>query len=49
MKSSKVLACNSLSDHKKKKSWVIIFCIINATGSEKIILKIQNTSHYEKY
>ncbi len=38
MEPSRVLVRTPLSDHKKEKSWVIIFYIANATGIEKITL-----------
>ncbi|GES93333.1 tigger transposable element-derived protein 6-like [Rhizophagus clarus] len=34
MEPSRVLACNSLSGHKKEKSCITIFCATNATGNE---------------
>ncbi len=38
MKPSRVLARTSLSDYKKEKSWVTIFCVANATETEKMTL-----------
>ncbi|GBC17233.2 tigger transposable element-derived protein 6-like [Rhizophagus irregularis DAOM 181602=DAOM 197198] len=38
MEPSKVLARGPISGHKKKKSWVTIFCAVNATGTEKMAL-----------
>ncbi|GES86977.1 tigger transposable element-derived protein 6-like [Rhizophagus clarus] len=35
MEPSRVLACGPLSGHKKEKSQVTIFCVANATGTEK--------------
>ena len=34
----KVLTCGPLSDHKKEKARVTIFCVINITGTEKMAL-----------
>ncbi|GET04087.1 jerky protein homolog-like [Rhizophagus clarus] len=38
MELSRILARDPISDHKKKKSQVTIFCAVNATGTEKMIL-----------
>ncbi len=38
MESTKVLAYSLISGHKKEKFWVIIFCITNATETEKMAL-----------
>ncbi|CAB5390079.1 unnamed protein product [Rhizophagus irregularis] len=41
MEPSRVLACNSLSGHKKEKSCVTIFCATNATGIHLILDETQ--------
>src|SRR5215216_2812964 len=38
MESSRVLARTSISGHKKEKSHIIIFCCVNAAGTEKMNL-----------
>jgi hypothetical protein len=38
MEPSRVLARGPISGYEKEKTWVTIFCAVNATGSEKMAL-----------
>jgi hypothetical protein len=38
MEPSRIISCGSISGHKKEKSRVTIFCVINVIGTEKMAL-----------